>query len=300
VRPLLSAPHSAPRLSILRCPRVVHRLLSDLYNRQAGVQVRGEAVLWSKRVIGLFSTGDAGMKIRARKRTARPPADKGLTEQKVVAAALQQIDTVGLSNFSLRDVARALRVYPTAVYWYVKGKDDLLGRVVAYASRDVAPPAVNTDWKAWLREMFNRYRRAIQQHPNIAPLIGTQLRANGGIRADLIERVLSTLVTAGFAEDRLVDAYNVVIGALIGFISQELAALPSENPEKWAEAHRKRISTLNVMENPTLARYLPKLANRAFIMRWTNGTRVPLDSSFDMFVDVIILGLEQKLKTRRK
>jgi hypothetical protein len=54
------------------------------------------------------------------------------------------------------------------------------------------------------------------------------------------------------------------------------------------------------MENPTLARYLPKLANRAFIMRWTNGTRVPLDSSFDMFVDVIILGLEQKLKTRRK
>jgi TetR/AcrR family tetracycline transcriptional repressor len=240
------------------------------------------------------------MKTRARKRTAAPPADKGLTEQKVVAAALRQIDTVGLSNFSLRDVARALHVYPTAVYWYVKGKDDLLGRVVAYASRNVAPPAVNTDWKAWLREMFNRYRRAIQQHPNIAPLIGTQLRANGGIRADLIERVLATLVRAGFAENQLVDAYNVVIGALIGFISQELAAMPSENPEKWAEAHRKRISNLDVMEHPTLARYLPKLANRAFIMRWTNGTRVPLDSSFDMFVDVIILGLEQKLKARRE
>jgi len=116
------------------------------------------------------------MKTRARKRTAALPADKGLTEQKVVAAALRQIDTVGLSNFSLRDVARALHVYPTAVYWYVKGKDDLLGRVVAYASRDVAPPAVNTDWKAWLREMFNRYRRAIQQHPNIAPLIAGQRR----------------------------------------------------------------------------------------------------------------------------
>src|SRR5271170_870063 len=217
------------------------------------------------------------MKTRARKRAAPRSRDKGLKEERIVAAALEQIDTTGLSNFSLRDVARSLKVYPTAVYWYVKGRDELLGRVVAYATKDVAPPAVTADWKGWLREMFNRYRRSIQQHPNIAPLIGTQLRANGGIRADLIERVLSVLMTAGFSEDQLVDAYNVVIGALVGFISQELAALPSENPTKWAEAHRKRISTLDVMAHPTLARYLPKLANKAFIMRWSNGTEVPLD-----------------------
>ena len=240
------------------------------------------------------------MKPRARKRIAAPPEEKGLTEQKIVAAALEQIDAVGLSKFSLRDVARALHVYPTAVYWYVNGRDELLGRVVAFATRDVVPPAVGADWKACLREMFNRYRRAIQQHPNIAPLVGTQLRANGGIRADLIEGVLSLLVAAGFSDELLIDAYNVIIGALVGFITQELAAMPSENPTKWAEIHRKRISTLDVMAHPTLARYLPKLANKAFIMRWSNGVEVPLDSSFDMFVDVIILGLEQKLKTRRR
>jgi AcrR family transcriptional regulator len=240
------------------------------------------------------------MKTRPRKRAAAPPADKGLTEEKIIAAALRQIDAVGLSNFSLRDVARALKVYPTAVYWYVKGRDELLGRVVAYATQEVLPPAISADWKAWLREMFHRYRRAIQQHPNIAPLIGTQLRANGGIRVDLIGRLLDTLVTAGFSDEQLVDAYNVVIGALVGFVSQELAALPSENPAKWAELHRKRISTLDVMAHPTLARYLPMLANKAFIMRWSNGTEVPLDSSFDMFVEVIIAGLEQKLKLRKR
>jgi TetR/AcrR family tetracycline transcriptional repressor len=240
------------------------------------------------------------MGIRARKRPATPVQEKGLTEERVVAAALQQIDEEGLSRFSLRDVARTLRVYPTAVYWYVKSRDELLGRVVAYATRDVAPPAAGSDWKTSLREMFNRYRRAVQQHPNIAPLLGSQLRSNGGIRADLIERVLSVLVAAGFTDDQLVDAYNVVIGALVGFICQELAALPSEDPSKWAAMHRKRISTLDVMQHPTLARYLPKLANKAFIVRWSNGTEVPLDSSFDMFVEVIILGLEQKLKIRRR
>jgi len=55
------------------------------------------------------------MKTRARKRTAALPADKGLTEQKVVAAALRQIDTVGLSNFSLRDVAPSTSIPPLSI-----------------------------------------------------------------------------------------------------------------------------------------------------------------------------------------
>jgi AcrR family transcriptional regulator len=240
------------------------------------------------------------MASRAKKK--RPPAaakDKGLTEERIVAAALRLIDSAGLANFSLRDVARSLDVYPTAVYWYVKGRDELLGMVVSHATRDVVPPSANADWKSWLREMCHRYRRAIQKHPNIAPLIGSQLRSNAGIRADLVNGVLSALEAAGFTDGQIVEAYNVVIGALVGFVSQELAALPSENQAKWAEAHRKRISTLDVIEHQSLAHHLPKLANKAFILRWTNGTAVPLDSSFELFVDVLILGLESRLKAPR-
>jgi TetR/AcrR family transcriptional regulator, tetracycline repressor protein len=234
-----------------------------------------------------------------RKRLAATGSEKGLTEERVVAAALAHLDKVGLSNFSLRDLARTLDVYPTAIYWYAKGRDELLGKVVAYATADVASPIAKTDWKSWLREMFKRYRRAVQKHPSIAPLVGTQLRSNGGIRVDMIDGILCMLVAAGFADDRLVDAYNVVIGALVGFVCQELAALPTDNATKWSEAHRKRIATLDVMAHPTLARNLPKLANKAFIVRWSNGTQVPLDSSFDMLIEVIILGLEQKLRAAR-
>jgi TetR/AcrR family tetracycline transcriptional repressor len=240
------------------------------------------------------------MAARARKKRPHAPStEKGLSEERIVVAALRLIDAAGLSKFSLRDVARSLHVFPTAVYWYVKSRDELLGRVVAYATRDVVPPSVSTDWKAWIAELCHRYRRAVQKHPNIAPLIGSQLRSNAGIRADLVDGVLTALVAAGFTDELMVDAYNVLIGGLVGFVCQELAALPSENPAKWAEAHRKRISTLDVMAHPVLARYLPQIANRAFIVRWSNGTEVPLDSSFDMFVDVVILGLEHKLKNRR-
>jgi TetR/AcrR family transcriptional regulator, tetracycline repressor protein len=56
---------------------------------------------------------------------------------------------------------------------------------------------------------------------------------------------------------------------------------------------------LDVIQHQALARYLPRMANKAFIVRWSNGTEVPLDTSFDLFIDVIILGLEQSLKARR-
>jgi hypothetical protein len=40
-----------------------------------------------------------------------------------------------------------------------------------------------------------------------------------------------------------------------------------------------------------LARHLPALANRVFILRWQNGTKVPLDRSFEAFIDSVVRGL---------
>ncbi len=44
-----------------------------------------------------------------------------LTRDQVVAAALACLDRHGIEHFSLREVARDLGVYPTAVYWHVPG-----------------------------------------------------------------------------------------------------------------------------------------------------------------------------------
>ena len=45
--------------------------------------------------------------------------------------ALALIAGKGLNDFRLRDAARSLGVYPTALYWHIKNKNALLGRVCA-------------------------------------------------------------------------------------------------------------------------------------------------------------------------
>ena len=231
----------------------------------------------------------------ARQRANGDIANK-LSHERVWAAALKQIDKRGVASFSLRDLARSLGVYPRAIYWYVRNRNDLLSDVVDYALRNVYPPTSCADWRDWLRKLFHQYRAAVQQHPNIAPLIGASILSGGGISVEMIERILTVLSAAGFRDDQLLDAYNVVVAAQVGFVTLELAALPLEDIVSWAEKHRRQLSTIDVLRYPMLGRYLPAFANKAFLLRWSNGTEVPLNSSFEKFVEVIISGLEEDLR----
>ena len=204
-----------------------------------------------------------------------------------------------MNQFSLRDVARSLNVYPRAVYWYVNSREELLSEVVGYALRHVYPPELGASWQDWLRTLFRQYRDAVRQHPNVAPLIGASLLSPAALLPDSIEHILTVLSQAGFPDDHLVDVYNVVIAAQVGFVTLELATLPDDDTANWSADQKKRIGTIDVLRYPMLGRHLPALANKAFILRWTNGTEVPLDSSFSQFVEVVIAGLEQILAASR-
>jgi AcrR family transcriptional regulator len=228
-----------------------------------------------------------------RNKADKSKAGGALSKERIVEAALALIDRDGLAAFSLRDVARALGVYPTALYWHVPGRNALLAAVVEHALRDIWRPRGRGSWQTWLRALFHRYRAAVRRHPNVAPLIGAQLVSNAGIGPELVERILATLAEAGFAGDTLVDAYNTVIASKVGFVTMELAAAPDEDRARWAAAMRARLDDIDPGKLPVLARNLPRLGNRAFILRWENGTTVPLDRSFKLYVEVFIAGLER-------
>ena len=219
---------------------------------------------------------------------AAPP---GLTREAIVSAALAQIDRDGLEAFSLRNLARALGVYPTALYWHVPGRNALLADVLALVISPIAPGDGVSGWQDTLRRLMSNCRAAIRRHPNVAPLLGAQLVSNIGANLALVEGVLDALAQAGFAGPRLVAAYNAVIAAMVGFTTQEFAPMP-EDAASWQQAMRARLGSLPAGRYPLLSANLPMLANRAFILRWQNGVEAPLDEGFEMFVDVVIRGLE--------
>lgn len=234
---------------------------------------------------------------RPRRQTA--PGTPALSRERIAQAALDQLDAHGLAGFSLRDVARALGVYPTAIYWHVRNRNQLLADACALALAQVVPPRGKRRGQDWLRELFHRYRRVMKRHPHLAHLVGGQLLSNASLDTALIEGVLAALEDAGCPEDFMVPAYNAVIAALCGFPTLEFAQAPAEDADAWATELQQRVRQIPALAHPALARHLPALANRSFILRWQSGQDHPMDSGFDAYVDIFLAGLAQTIERQR-
>jgi TetR/AcrR family tetracycline transcriptional repressor len=226
------------------------------------------------------------------KTAGRPTGGGALSKQRIAEAALAHIDEFGLGAFSMREIASQLGVYPATVHWHVSTREALLAEVAATVMAQVTPPTGQLTWQEWIAELFHRCRAAVRRHPNVAQLLGAQLVSNGSLPTELVEGVLAALSEAGFEGQPLLEAYNCVVAAMLGFLTMEFSPLPADNTQAWAEELRERVHTIRPLDHPVLTRNLPLLANKAFIVRWDNGSTVPLDSSFERHIRITIDGLE--------
>jgi TetR/AcrR family transcriptional regulator, tetracycline repressor protein len=224
----------------------------------------------------------------------RPRADRKVTLSRahILAVALSLIDRSGVAAFSLRELASELGVYPTAIYWHIPNRNELIAGVVELALGKVSVRLPAGNWQSRLRVIFRRFRTALRRHPKLAPVIGAELISNSPLDLAMLDHIIAALEDAGFSELSLVDAFNVVVAGMCGFATLELAAAPTHDSVAWVNAHRRRVRQFPPVEYPALARHIDRLQNKAFILRWTSGTRQPLATGFEAWIDVLISGLE--------
>lgn len=218
-----------------------------------------------------------------------------LSRERIIDVALELISEKGLDDFSLRDVARSLEVYPTAIYWHIKNKNALLGEVCTRTLSKVIPPRGKSAWQDWLRALFRQYRKTMRQHPNLAQLVGARLLSNSDRNTELIERILLVLEEAGCPDAHMVELYNTVVASMCGFTTMEFAPLPSEDVGEWRSELEEKVHRVSAIRFPKLAKHLPALANNSFILRWQSGHERPMDASFESYLDVFVYGLERKI-----
>ena len=70
---------------------------------------------------------------------------------------------------------------------------------------------------------------------------------------------------------------------------EEYEARTAEEP--YARTRTQGSQSADPEQFPLAAALMPKLLNRSFILRWDNGSAVPLDDGFEIFVESFIAGL---------
>ncbi|MEU7855027.1 TetR/AcrR family transcriptional regulator C-terminal domain-containing protein [Nonomuraea sp. NPDC049141] len=232
----------------------------------------------------------SGPQSRAR-REARAPLSRG----EVVDAALRYVDEHGLEALTMRALAKEMGVYPTALYWHTGTKAQLVAAVSARVLEEIVLPSEQgTAWDDWLMAMARLCREAMHRHPNLAPIIGSQLVVTT-TAVPFVERVVGVLERAGFAGEELVHVYNAVIGFVLGWITLELSAGPADAKDGWQKGFAAELRAVNPNVFPALTRNLPLLENNAFLTRWDSGRDKPMDGSFTMALELLVRGLRSKI-----
>lgn len=144
------------------------------------------------------------------------PARVGLTCGRIVELALEIVDEDGLDALNMRRLAAEAGVKPMSLYHHFPNKAAILDAVsekIAAAALGVSPP--NPRWQGRVRQLFMGLHALAEAHPRALPLISTAVvRTPSGRR--WMEELMSTLLGAGFSEDRAATVYHVLGAYTLG------------------------------------------------------------------------------------
>lgn len=168
--------------------------------------------------------GDAEGKRPTRAGAAPPSAGEPRNEtplslERIVATAVELLDTQGVDGLTMRRLADRLGAGAMSLYWHVANKDEVfdlaLDAVLEYRR---SPQTVATrDWRGDVVHILEDWRASMLRHPWSASLLPR--RALGPNMLGRLELLSQTLSRAGVADADLNVAiwsvWNYVMGATI-------------------------------------------------------------------------------------
>ena len=213
---------------------------------------------------------------------------QNLTKEQIIRTARAMVKEHGLQSVTLRAVAKELGVNPTAITWHIGSKRNLLVEVSGVIFRELrlADDRSMTAYE-WLMDSGRRFRKLIMDNPNYAPLIGGQL-ASKPPSLPFVERVLRVLGDLGLRGDGLIVAFNAYTGVLLGWAALELSEEPAEAAHEVEENYRETLHDAEPALYTALNDHGMEVLNKIFMLRWSNGTTLPLDKSYEFLLEAVV------------
>ena len=187
--------------------------------------------------------------ITKKKRTRGKRA--GLSRATIAEAALQIVDQG--RDLSIAKLAKAQKqVAPAAIYGHFPGKlSEIHAEMVRVALKGLGRPFMPSEsWEEYVQALFRSAASTFKNRRNLAGLVALELSSNYYLNPLLIERILYALHMAGLSEEARAKTLNLVMGALIGFLSIDRPGLKSLSTQKWIEAQAKLLNELPGDEFP--------------------------------------------------
>jgi AcrR family transcriptional regulator len=172
--------------------------------------------------------------------TARSPRrERGsLSAEEILDAAFAVAGRSGVDGMGVPDVAKAVGVGVTSIYWHFRKKDDLVrsmsDRAVRMVVAALPPPEPGTPWREFLHRHFTDMRDVYRRDDVLADLTWTRIRSYSLESTHLLyqhyEGIVAFLVDCGFtpltAWNSFSAGYTFTRGVVVGERIQRLNHSP--------------------------------------------------------------------------
>lgn len=220
----------------------------------------------------------------ARAHRRREPGDT-LTRERVLRAAIELADENGIDALTMRELGRKLKVEGASLYNHVASKDDLLDGMTDLVAAEIEVPSESQDWKDAMRRRAISARDVFSRHPWASSLIDSR-EHSGPAQLAYADRVLGTLLAAGFSPRAAANAFLILDTYIYGFQRQQSSLSLPEGVETFDVAE-ELLATLTQDAYPSLLRIAADFAEN------------PHDevAVFDFGLDLILDGLQRTLQS---
>jgi AcrR family transcriptional regulator len=220
-----------------------------------------------------------------------------LTRAQIVEAAVELLDREGLEGLNMRALGKRLGSAPTAMYWHVGSKWELVTLAGDQVWNEMAlPDLASTDWRAAATAMATDLRAMLIRHPWTLQVFGSYMvYGPGKSRHD--DHTLAIYEAAGFrgalAEQAATAVFMYVLGSALGIAAE--AALKRKLGREGGDADaRVRAGIARAGE---IAAQFPRL--RARLGGTSSSYAGAPEHTFELGLQAILDGLEVRLTEER-
>jgi AcrR family transcriptional regulator len=221
-----------------------------------------------------------------------------LTRDQIVNAAIGLLDADGLEGFNMRELGKRLDSAPTAVYWHVGSKANLITLAGDQAWSEIAlPDLTQVDWRTAATSMATDLHSMLTRHTWLVQAFGSYLMYGPG-KARHDDHALAVYEAGGFrgaqVDQAVAAVFTFVLGNALGATAQ--ASLIRRLSGDGADAEAAIRDTM--ARAAEIAAEFPRLRERLGTAA-ADYSAAPEDT-FEFGLEAILDGLETKLPSRRR
>ncbi|MFE4243128.1 TetR/AcrR family transcriptional regulator C-terminal domain-containing protein [Peribacillus butanolivorans] len=146
-----------------------------------------------------------------------------ITKDAIIKASLDILNRDGISNLSMRALAKELNIKAASLYWHIKGKQDLYDLIAEHINQEIALPETLDDAKEALTTLALEIRRVLLKTRDAVDIFALSFPSTPS-RIKAIKFILATLTKYGVSDKNCISAANIMNNYVLSFVADEIRA----------------------------------------------------------------------------